>query len=76
MIGLGIFTAIAICGCIFLMYVLAAFWRELYRLQKPRHAQIVELHTQLSVAAGNGKLLVMDRTDLTRSGKRKTAGRA
>ena len=76
MIGLRIFIAIAICGCIFLMYALVAFWREWLCIRKRRGARIVELRPKLSLAPERGKLLVMNSTDLVHVEKRSTAGRA
>lgn len=76
MIGLWIFAAIAICGGIFLIYVLAAFWRELRSFRKKHEVHIVELRPRHRLTSGSGKLLAMDMTDLIRVSKRKIAGRA
>lgn len=70
MIGLEILTAIAICGCSFLIYLLAAFWRELYRLRKRPKAEVVEVRPKLRLP-GNSRLLVMDRRDLIHTQKKR-----
>ena len=75
-IGLRIFTAFAICGCIFMMYALVAFWREWLGIRKRRDARIVELRPKFRLAQERGKLLVMNSTGLVHVEKRSTAGRA
>ena len=67
MLGLRIFLVIAFAACLFLAYVLGAFWRELHPGARAR-VQIKKLPFKRS--RGNGKLFVISKaTSISKAGK-------
>jgi hypothetical protein len=60
MIGLWIFTAVMLAGCVFLIYFLAAIWRDTHKQRSGPRVQIIELPSRpefLNKKSGNLRMI-------------------